>query len=190
MSCGDLRKHRDEQKFVPWRVQPWWRETLEHAFPAPALLFLSSQVSVSTSLHSVSCRRRDGGGRAHVLAFRVISLLPGSKQNQAAAYPWGPLPAAGFFRKGEDEQWCRGWWAGGRRVSLTALFPRPLPHLPRPWCVTCQAPQPLAFPSKCLPSCFLDRLLKTRTLNGTQMGAAKSSSPLVFLGPSQKCSSR
>ena len=83
-----------------------------------------------------------------------------------------------------------GWWAGGGRVSLTAPFPLPLPHLPRPWSVTCQAPQPLAFPSKCLPSCFLDRLLKTRTLNGTQMGVAKSLSPLVFLGPSQKCSSR
>lgn len=84
----------------------------------------------------------------------------------------------------------RRWWAGRGRVSLTALFPLPLPHLPRPWSVTCQAPQPLAFPSKCLPSCFLDRLLKTGTLNRTQMGAAKSSSPLVFLGPSQKCSSR
>ena len=80
---------------------------------------------------------------------------------------------------------------GRRAPRLTdCTLPSAPPHLPRPWCVTCQAPQPLAFPSKCLPSCFLDRLLKTRTLNGTQMGAAKSSSPLVFLGPSQKCSSR
>lgn len=158
--------------------------------PPPVLLFLSAQVSVSTFLHTVSCRRRVGGGRAHVLAFRVISFLLGSKQNQAAAYTRGPLPAAGFFWKGEDEQWGQG--VGDRRVQrpTDCTLPSAPPCLPRPGSVTCQAPQPLASPSKCLPSCFLDLLLKTRTLNGTQMGVAKSLFPLVFLQPSQKCSSR
>ena len=33
VTSGNIEMNR--RQFVPWRVQPWWRETLEHAFPTP-----------------------------------------------------------------------------------------------------------------------------------------------------------
>ena len=34
VTSGNIEMNR--RQFVPWRVQPWWRETLEHAFPTPS----------------------------------------------------------------------------------------------------------------------------------------------------------
>lgn len=163
----------------------------KHLSCLPWLPFSSLPGSLlSSSVHPVSCRRGDGGGRAHILAFRVISLLLGSKQNQATPHTWGPLSAAGSFWKREVERWEKGGGQEGAGSHWPCTFPHPALTPPRPWFEMCQAPQPLAFPSRFLPSCFLDLLLKTRIFNRTQMRGATSLFPLASPRPSRKCSSR
>ena len=188
----DLKTHRDEQTAVCALKSSALVEGNSRApLPRPQPSFSSLPWSLCPPLSTLYL----AGGEmeeAELTSWRFVSSpfsldLSKTKQQLIPGVPFLLQVSSGMGRMSSGH-W--GWWAGRGCVSLTALFPLPLPHLPRPWSVTCQAPQPLAFPSKCLPSCFLDRLLKTRTLNGTQMGVAKSLSPLVFLGPSQKCSSR
>lgn len=136
---------------------------------------------------AMSCRGRAGGGRAHILAFRVISLLLGPSPHQATPCAGGPLSAAGPLCRGGA--WREG--AEGARRSApgpASLFDLPL-HPPRHWSETCQAPPPLTFLSKLLSSSLRALLLKY-TISETQMGAAKSSSPSMSLRPPRNCSSR
>ena len=99
----------------------------------------------------------------------------------------GPPFCCRFHLEGEDES-GEGMLPGGHTASLATLLCLSHPHSPRPWSETCLAPQLLVFLSKFLPRCLLDLLLESRTLNETQMGAAKSLFPLLPLRPSQKCS--
>lgn len=93
--------------------------------PTPLPLFPGLCVHLSTLclLQEEEWRRQSSHPERLVSSPFSLDL---SKTKQQL-YPWGPLPAAGFFGKREDEQWCQG--VVGRRgasVSLTALFPRPL----------------------------------------------------------------
>lgn len=76
---------------------------------------------------AVSCRGRAGGGRAHILAFCVISLLLGSQPHQATPRARGPLPAAGVLCRGgaAGREGAEGAPAGGPRPLLSLTSPPP-----------------------------------------------------------------
>lgn len=65
---------------------------------------------------------------AELTSWRFVSSpfsldLSKTKQQLIPGVPFLLQVSSG---RGRMSSGCRGWWAGGRRVSLTALFPWPL----------------------------------------------------------------